>query len=58
MNAPEIVRSEEEISAMMEICITQISAGGSKWSGMTYEEGVRACLDWLIGDSDDNPMAD
>jgi hypothetical protein len=29
---------------------------GSKYPGMTYEEGVRAALEWVTGDVDDHPM--
>lgn len=34
------------------------SYGPSKWSGMTYEQGVRNALQWVLGDSDDKPMDD
>jgi hypothetical protein len=31
---------------------------GSKFPGMTYEQGVQAALQWVTGQSDDNPMAE
>jgi hypothetical protein len=31
---------------------------GSKWPGMSYEEGVRAALDWVLGDAEEAPMED
>lgn len=30
---------------------------GSKWPGLSYEEGVRAALDWILGNGP-NPMED
>lgn len=29
---------------------------GSRFPGMSYEEGVRNAISWLIGDYDDPPM--
>lgn len=29
---------------------------GSKFPGMSYEEGVSATIRWIQGDSDDKPM--
>lgn len=51
-------RSDEEIAELLNACDKQAEAGGSKFRGMTYEDGVRAAIDWLLGDSDENPMAD
>jgi len=31
---------------------------GSQWPGMTYEQGLRAGIDWILGDTDTNPMDD
>ena len=31
---------------------------GSAWPGMSYEQGVRAALDWVLGNSDDPPIGD
>lgn len=29
---------------------------GSKWPGMSYEDGVTATLEWIKGDRDENPF--
>ena len=29
---------------------------GSKYPGMSYEDGILAMLSWLTGESDDDPM--
>lgn len=31
---------------------------GSKWPGMSYEQGVDAAIRWIIGDEKANPMED
>lgn len=31
---------------------------GSRFGGMSYEEGVRAGIEWVTGQTDENPMAD
>jgi len=53
----EIVRSQSEIDAVYESAMEGVSQG-SKFSGMSYEEGIIAMLAWLTGDSNDNPMED
>lgn len=32
--------------------------GGSRWPNMSYEEGVQAALEWVIGDAEEPPMED
>lgn len=31
---------------------------GSNYSGMTYEDGVRAALEWAVEDTEEEPMED
>ena len=31
---------------------------GTRWSGMSYEDGVIAALSWAAGDTPDKPMED
>ncbi len=49
-------RNDNDIDAMREKLDAQNAKGGSKWEGMTYEEGCDRMLRWLTGESDDNPM--
>lgn len=51
MARPERTEIEEQIALAEESM-----DGGSKWPGMSYEEGVSAALRWAIGESDDKPM--
>jgi len=50
------MRSEDEINLQMDKAQESISEGGSKWPGMTYEQGVRAALDWVTEGDDVPPM--
>lgn len=54
----EIVRTQKEIDDLADKCSEHQNAGTTKFRGQTYEDGIRNTLDWLAGDSDDNPMAD
>lgn len=49
------MRSREEIDNCMNLTGDAIEEG-SKYPGMSYEEGVRAALEWVTGDVDDHPM--
>lgn len=49
--------TEDEITETLYKCFDQDSLGGSKWPGMTYEQGVIAALRWIRGE-DSNPMED
>jgi len=50
------VRTVEEVDAVIDKVIEQ-SAKGTKWAGMSYEDGLRAMYDFLTGDGED-PMED
>lgn len=43
-----IVKTPKEIRELLDEAL-QRSTQKSKWPGMTYEEGVRDTLDWLLG---------
>jgi hypothetical protein len=51
-----IVRDDDEIDQQLNAAME--SDGGSKFPGMTYEQGVAAGIDWLTGNTDDKPMED
>lgn len=55
--AEAIKRSESEI----DDAVNQAQEGvdqGTKWPGMSYEEGVVAALMWVAGHTDEHPMAE
>lgn len=51
------MRTNAEINEQISRA-TDAAAHGSQYPGMSYEEGVRCALDWVIGESDDLPMED
>ena len=53
-----VTRTEEEVNEVIDKTAAQDNEGGSRWPGMTYEQGVRNALDWILGNNDDNPMED
>jgi hypothetical protein len=54
----EIVRSDEEIDELSNQCADQENTGGSKYPGMTYEQGISAAIDWLTQKEWDHPLDD
>jgi hypothetical protein len=52
--AYETERTEEEIQKQYDLaCKTD---GYSRWPSMSYESGVMAALDWILGVVDDVPV--
>jgi hypothetical protein len=52
------VRTQEEVNQQLDKVNDNINKGISKYPGMTYEEGIRAAIDWMSGESDEPPMDD
>lgn len=52
-----IERTEDEVWDVLNAAL-ESEDEGSKWPGMSYEQGVRAGIEWLIGQRDSNPMED
>ena len=45
----EIRVTEEQLDAVVDVCIEAEENGTTKWPGMTYEQGVKAALEWVQG---------
>ena len=41
--------TEEEMDAVINDCVESEEEGASRWPGMTYEQGVKAALEWVQG---------
>jgi hypothetical protein len=50
----EIKRTEEEIDRL-ESWAAEGQDSGTHFSGMSYEDGIRATLDWLLGRREESP---
>ena len=50
--------TDKDIEDVLDWANQQIAKGGSRFHGMTYEEGVDATIRWMQGDSDDRPDAE
>jgi len=51
------MRTQKEIEELVGQIIDRADKG-SKFPGMSYEEGVQAACEWIMEESDDHPMAD
>jgi hypothetical protein len=49
-------RDEAEIDDVLNRCADAEDEGRSQYSGMTYEQGVRIGIEWLLGITDESPF--
>lgn len=52
----EIVRTEQEIWDLLNQCADAENDGVSNYPGMTYEQGIKAAIEWITGDTEDHPI--
>jgi hypothetical protein len=52
-----IKRSHSEIIDLLERC-DEVAFTAGNFPGMTYEEGVMYCLEWLLGEKDEDPLSE
>ena len=53
-----VTRSEAEINELRNEVAERIEKGGSRHSGMSFEQGIDDVLRWLFGETDDHPYHD
>lgn len=51
-----IERKDEEIDSLLNDCAAQIDKGGTKYRGMTYEQGIEAALRWVTDKDQEAPL--
>lgn len=51
-----ITRSEQEICDLLNQCADAEETGVSTYPGMSYEQGVKAAIEWIIGDTNEHPI--
>ncbi len=51
------MRADSEIDEQLNKA-AEASDKGTRWPGMSYEQGVEAALLWMRGDVDDPPIED
>ena len=44
------MKTEEEIMEVLDRVKEQVDTGGSRYRGMTYEDGIVTALEWLLPD--------
>jgi hypothetical protein len=50
-----VARTEDEINDLRNAVTERIDEGGSRYSGMSYEQGIDEALRWVFGETDDHP---
>ena len=51
------MKNEHQIEAIMDKVLERYHEP-SRFPGMTYEQGVRNALDWVLEETDDDPLDD
>ncbi len=54
----EVARTDDEINDLRNDVADRINEGGSRYPGMSYENGIEEALSWLLGESEDHPYAE
>lgn len=54
----EVKRTNKEIDDQLNLANAWEEKGGSSVRGMSYEQGVKAGIDWVLGDIDHLPIED
>ena len=49
-----VIRTKEEILHVLDWAVEGIN-NGSHFGGMSYEDGIKYTIDWLLGRSDNAP---
>lgn len=47
-----VERSQEEIDELLNRCVEAEETGESAYPGMSYEQGIKAAIEWLVEDLD------
>jgi hypothetical protein len=50
------VRTEEEIEDLLATAYEVKDEGGSRYPGMSFEDGITETLEWIKGDREENPL--
>ena len=49
------MRTQDEVDGQLNLAAEGVD-NGSRWPGMSYEQGVEAALRWMTGQTEDKPM--
>ena len=52
------MKNEKEIQEVIKEADAHVFDGRTKFPSMTYEDGVKAALEWVLGITETDPMAD
>lgn len=52
----QIARTDAEVNELVDKCADAENNGTTRYPGMTYEQGIRAALEWVTGSQDGHPL--
>ena len=51
-----VVRKEDEVNTLLDRCMMAEETGNSEYPGMSYEQGIKAGIEWLTSRKADHPL--
>ena len=51
-------KTEDDLYEQIDLANDCINSGESKYPGMSYEEGVKSAIEWILGLIPEAPMKD
>jgi len=54
----EVKREEQEVNDLLNKCVDSEDEGVTKYPGMTFEQGIRAGIEWLTDGAANHPLED
>lgn len=53
----ELIREDPEIESVLSALAARAPGAATEYPGMTYEDGVAAAVEWLVGRREDPPVS-
>lgn len=53
----KLMRTEKQVEKVLNQCV-EMEGGRNPFWGMTYAQGVEAGIRWIIGETDEDPLAE
>lgn len=54
----QVMHSDQEIDDLLNDCAEEEGEGTTRFKGMTYEQGIKAAIEWLIDPIFSHPLED
>lgn len=53
---PRIIATKDELWELLNSCADSEDTGHTDFPGLTYEQGIKAGIEWAMGENSDHPL--